>query len=524
MKKDLDQLVRAYQSPESQEDAPVSEEGVIVVDALVSKAASVYEIFRNALEYAESHLLRRNAIRRILRRHWTGEEDVTNVAQTLLHELIWAGYLPNKSVPLSRHDDVRRVLEKYQVLMTAAETYQETYGELADWILDLTSTEIEALLEMSHKEEALVSFAYGRLKQKVEWADDIDLPEEERDMQLFLTTHRALLRSNPATLRYRAFLLFYPDWKSHHPDRVKEVAAHLQVVYEAVEYHVTHPKGEMLYRLLRKKIILFKLIHDLLAEDAGRGQVLTLGAGLDEEISRAAHERYKAFRSRLGRSVLRAVVFLFCTKLILAFIIELPYEAFVLAETNYTPLIVNVLFHPLLLALLGFTVTVPAKRNTRALIDGVRSVLTDGEALKMRVRNKASWSSGVRGLVFNLLYTLTFVISYGLITWLLVGLGFNIVSIFLFLLFFSLVVFFGLYLRYTKRELVIVSGQGNVLTAIADFFFLPIIRAGRWISLRAPRINIFLFFLDFIIEAPFKMAIQIIEGWLAFMREKKEEI
>ncbi|KKW45064.1 MAG: hypothetical protein UY95_C0008G0001, partial [Parcubacteria group bacterium GW2011_GWA2_56_7] len=85
MKKDLDQLVRAYQSPESQEDAPVSEEGVIVVDALVSKAASVYEIFRNALEYAESHLLRRNAIRRILRRHWTGEEDVTNVAQTLLH-------------------------------------------------------------------------------------------------------------------------------------------------------------------------------------------------------------------------------------------------------------------------------------------------------------------------------------------------------------------------------------------------------------------------------------------------------
>jgi len=71
---------------------------------------------------------------------------------------------------------------------------------------------------------------------------------------------------------------------------------------------------------------------------------------------------------------------------------------------------------------------------------------------------------------------------------------------------------------------VIVPGKSGIFMAIGDFFTLPVIRAGRWISMRAPRINIFLFFLDFIVEAPFKMAIQIIEGWLAFMKEKKEEI
>jgi hypothetical protein len=69
-----------------------------------------------------------------------------------------------------------------------------------------------------------------------------------------------------------------------------------------------------------------------------------------------------------------------------------------------------------------------------------------------------------------------------------------------------------------------VEGSGGLSSAVFDIFFLPIVRAGRWISLRAPRINILLFFFDFIIEAPFKAAIKLVEGWLAFLREKKEEI
>jgi hypothetical protein len=88
----------------------------------------------------------------------------------------------------------------------------------------------------------------------------------------------------------------------------------------------------------------------------------------------------------------------------------------------------------------------------------------------------------------------------------------------------SLVTFFGFKIRGSRRELVMVEGSGGLSSAVFDIFFLPIVRAGRWISLRAPRINILLFFFDFIIEAPFKAAIKLVEGWLAFLREKKEEI
>ena len=53
---------------------------------------------------------------------------------------------------------------------------------------------------------------------------------------------------------------------------------------------------------------------------------------------------------------------------------------------------------------------------------------------------------------------------------------------------------------------------------------LPIVRMGRWLSANVAKINVFIYFFDFIVEAPFKVAIRVIESWFAFVREKKEEI
>ena len=242
-------------------------------------------------------------------------------------------------------------------------------------------------------------------------------------------------------------------------------------------------------------------------------------------MKKAAGKRYADFRARLGRLVLRAVLFLFFTKMVLAFVIELPYEVFVLKERDFTPLLVNIGFHPLLLAVLGLTGTIPEKKNTELLMEGINHIVFENEGgLDLKVTVKKPWASGTIGFLFNLLYGMTCLVSYGLITFLLIALHFNVVSIALFLLFLSLVMFLGITIRRSKSELVIVPGKVGVFSVIGDFFTLPIIRAGRWIAIRTPRINIFLFFLDFIVEAPFKMAIQIIEGWLAFMKEKKEEM
>ena len=57
-----------------------------------------------------------------------------------------------------------------------------------------------------------------------------------------------------------------------------------------------------------------------------------------------------------------------------------------------------------------------------------------------------------------------------------------------------------------------------------DFFAIPILSVGHWISAKFAKINIFVFIMDFIIEAPFKVVIEIIEEWIGFVKEKKDEI
>jgi hypothetical protein len=117
-----------------------------------------------------------------------------------------------------------------------------------------------------------------------------------------------------------------------------------------------------------------------------------------------------------------------------------------------------------------------------------------------------------------------FLFTIGVISFLLHAVRFNWLSIVFFIFFLSLVTFFGLKIRNSRRELMVIETRTGFFGTITDILFLPMIRAGRWVALRAPRINVFLFFFDFIVEAPFKAAINLVEGWLAFLREKKEEI
>ena len=94
----------------------------------------------------------------------------------------------------------------------------------------------------------------------------------------------------------------------------------------------------------------------------------------------------------------------------------------------------------------------------------------------------------------------------------------------LFIVFLTLVSFFGLRVRQLAKDLVVLDRRDNLLSVTIDFFSIPIVRAGRWLSVNFSKINVFVFVLDVIIEAPFKLIVDLFEDWFAYMREKREEI
>jgi hypothetical protein len=503
------------------------DEDVIVVSDTVSAAASAYETIRNTLEYDEDHLLRRNAIRRIAKRR-IEEEDAKQLASDLLRELIWAHYLPNKKVPERMIDVVAGIIEKYRPLFLALRELERDRERTFEWLTDLLSTEIEYILVPPRADEALASLAYQELKERMVWSSPL-IAEADRDLQLYIAVHRMILKSNSATLRFRVFTLYYPQWtKVKHTDAlVVDVSAHLTTIIQSIERQLKHPGADPMARLVRRHTILFHLLRDV-AEDNPDAFRAAVEAGdtvtLDTALTKAVKARYKRFHNRLRRSVVRAVLFLLLTKTLLAVLIELPYEQIVLQTTNKFPLFVNILFHPLLLGFLGLTVRVPEKKNTEQILQKIHGILNMGRDFTVTFKTRRPWASGAAGAIFKFLYVIMFLVTVGAITWILRGLEFHTVSILFFLFFLSLVMFFGYKIRSGKKDLLVSEQTGGFLGFLSDLLFLPVIRAGRWLAMRAPRINIFLFFFDFIVEAPFKGMIRLIESWIAFLREKKEEI
>ncbi|MFH1253163.1 MAG: hypothetical protein V1664_02420 [Candidatus Uhrbacteria bacterium] len=520
-----DPYLSAFLATISQAQLPKEkvEGDVIVVNETVSAAASVYESVRNALEYDEEHLLRRNAIRRILKRRF-GEEDTKALAADLLNELIWARYLPNSSVPIKMLDEATKILAKFELLFDRAENFDQEKQRYNLWLLDVLSTELEYKFSPPAVDESLASLVYQNLKKRLEW-DTIAVKPEDRELQLYIAVHRALLKSNQATLRYRVFSLYFPEWlKDPSPEFVKQVVEKLPQVVETVESQLRHPLGERLYRFVRRRSAAFLILRDIGEKNSATfSSLVASGESFHQAVTEAATKRYRNFYLKVKRSIVRAIIFILLTKSILALAIELPYDRLIVHEASWTPLLTNILFHPALLGVIGLSVSIPEKKNTELLFSELQSVLGLTPSKPIKFSQKRLAKGGLRTL-FDLLYVLMFLVFVGVVAGILNSRGFNAVSIFFFLFFLSLVTFFGFKIRGSRRDLVMMEGAGGIIGAAFDVFFLPIVRAGRWLSMRAPRVNILLFFFDFIIEAPFKAAIKLIEGWLAFLREKKDEI
>lgn len=502
-----------------------SGEETIEVSVPGSTAASLYEKVRNTLDYQDEHLLRRNAIERILRRYRGSGATSESMASDLLKELVWAKYLPNKSIPLSLATTLAVILGKYEPLFTAVMGMKGNREKYVNWLLDVVATEVEYTLAPPAVDEALASFMYEEMRSRLDWDPQFELSDETKDLRLYTAIHRTALKSNTATLRFRLLTLYYPSWAGVQATSAlsDQLAANIVPIISTIETEIFHPLTDRLSRVLRRKAGIFRVLRDAFARAKDTAPLLTDPGALDSAVKEALHHRTADFRLRLRRTVVRTVAFLFITKMLLALILEVPYDLLIVQDASWTPLLVNITFHPLFLAFIGLTVTIPEKKNEEDYTAAVRAIAVGAQHQLLTVRIKKE-TRGTWFTIFSALYVLLFVFVYGVIGSVLRGFGFHALSIGLFLFFLSLVTFFGIRIRSSTKDVVASDARNGFLGTLFDILLLPIVRAGAWLSIRVSKINVFIYFFDFILEAPLKVAIEFVESWLAFVREKKEEI
>ena len=497
----------------------------ISVSKTVSILARIYERARNAVEFRAEHLVRRAAIERILKRRILLNGDAQSISENLVLELLWAKYIDSGLICDTKIKEIHTVIARYLSVKTITYTQiSMANGVPWDIMLGLLSSEVEDTLISARKREALNNFVYQAIRPKIQ------LPgSDERyiNMQTFIAVERAFAQSDDALIMYELMKLIQPSWFNSSIDTVQtEMPTFLKNI-NLVRSALRDPINESLFRYIRRQTPPFLLLRDFFFQYQDKTRTIIENiTDFEQKLTDIATTRYHEIGTKVRRAVVRSIIYIFLTKMIFALALEAPFDVMYTKHIEYLALAINTIFPPILLYLVAGFVSVPGADNTKRLIDRIKTIIYDFDSLKDEkdvYTSKQKIRRPMLTAIFSFLYLLTFIISFGCISYLLAALHFNLASQIIFVFFVTLVSFFAYRINVSAKEYEMTDRQG-FLSPLIDFFFLPILRVGHVLSREIAKLNIFIFLFDFILEAPLKVIFEVVEEWVHFVRSKKEEI
>lgn len=500
----------------------------IHVSELTGLPAFVYEKLRNIVDYKEETLLRKNAIKRFLKRKFLLPQfsERLTIAGELVRELILSRYINNDSVEESLLPTLDQVINKYYALFNEIKRRGCSTPRWREQLLGLAAVECDNLIVPPGERLAFINLAAKLLKDCLDLSALPRTPAEHH-VQLILTIERVLNRADRDILNYYLLLHFYPDWFNlDTPAAVAYLAPQISSVWQKFSLIQQDRLGKRLMPIVKKLLVPVIILRKALMTSADKITTILPQPEKFEQLLRKIYQHYwQETRRRLRRRGFHAMAYIFITKILLAIVLELPYEKIIIGHINYLPLSINLLFPPFLMMIITLLIKSPGPENEDLLIQGVKEIVygqSSGFYTRRQLTDKRPrlWTK----IFYGFLYTITIGASFGAVIFILWQLGFNLLSGALFIFFVSLVSFFGINLRQQARQLKVINGRETITSFIIDFFSFPIIALGRWLSNTFDRYNFFVFVLDFMFEVPFKTLLRIIEDWFHFLKEKKEEI
>jgi uncharacterized membrane protein YhaH (DUF805 family) len=486
---------------------------VLEINSIISAAATFYEKIRYLIDYREEHTIRRAAIERVLKRYVLIEGKVVGATE-ILQELVESQYLPKEFATERLMHAIETTLERFMQLQYKSGRTRE----MAKVLLSIAATEIESRIS-THEyavDEASAEALYKVIRPHIILGG---YAESQIDVQAFCGCRRALLSSDDATLMYALWLKFIPDWNKESVD-LDAVAQRLQGIVAGMQHAIAHPLQWQIAQRIKNESIYFRIIREIFMQHYHEAEeILSTPEKLDSFTKEFLHRKYDKENTRIQSSGIRAVIYLFLTKMTVALIVEAPYENFILGGINYVTLAINLLFHPLLLFALTRRVRSLGEGNTTAILDGLHRVVYRGEGRPIRIYT--AYTRFTR--FFGFFYLLLFLGVFGAIVTMLQFLNFSTVGMTLFLFFLALVSYFAFRIRSNARRWR-VSGQDSTAMLVANMLAVPVIRAGRYLSTTFSSINIFVMILDFLIETPFRLILNFSHQFILYLREKADEI
>ncbi|PWB38972.1 MAG: hypothetical protein C3F02_01015 [Parcubacteria group bacterium] len=504
------------------------EENKIEVDEINSHLTSFYEKMRNSVDFKDIHLLRRFAIERNLKRRFILEALRPQIAKGLIEDMIRSNYIPNKELPESTIWQVEQIIAKYNQLYDLMNDlyHGDHIQDYFDWLIGVEACEIDMALKPESIEDAVIEAMYQVTKQRIKLKGGDDLTIQEKNIQVYIAIHKSLVKSDDTIISYHLLNLYFDSWLYADEQTIRTVAVKLPAIYHSVQRRLRHPYQRKILDSIKEPVVTFKILYELiLAKGEGIDELLTNPDLLESEAKSLIHQRYSSIRKKISSASVRAILYIFLTKVLIAFVLELPYELYLIQHLNYLNLIINVSFPPILMFLVTLSVVPPSEANTKKILENLNNLVYGqySQSILCQLKSKYRQTSGFQ-IFYYFMYSLLYILVFGVIIYFLRLLNFNIISGGIFIIFLSAVSFFALRIRHSAHEYLVIQKKEGLLSTVMNFFSLPVIGLGLWMSRRFKKINIFAFIMDYVVEVPLKLLFSAIEHWLGFMREKKEEV
>ncbi|MCB9820122.1 hypothetical protein H6796_02370 [Candidatus Nomurabacteria bacterium] len=476
---------------------------------------AAYEQLRNAAEYAEEHLLLERAIRRFYRRLFLLRDGdlISRSGDELAIELTLAGYVLNDSIPEVTVQKINNLASLHYSAYESLVRDKRSLSRAEAWTVEVLASEIEQLLVEQFDRKAFVHFAHQRIMDSVDFGRIFrgKLPPDI-EAALFVAIHRALLKSDSATVR--ASLL---ERLGQSPRAYSDYIATNKQIDDLLDSGTV----DKLFRYIDRHGAPLRVLRHLVDSNPDAIDKLQNKNVFLSEYEAQIERDYSNTTQKINRGIIKSVIFLIITKFLIGVGLEVPYDYLVAGTILWVPLIINLLFPPLYMVLLRATLLLPGRANTEKLVSQVEEMLY-GDSKSRQLSRRQTQQFGVGYTIF---YALAFVIVFGGVAWLLWRFfGFDIVHLLVFFVFLSAASFLGFRLSRQIRELESVDSDQNGVTIARDFLYMPFVVVGRYMSEKYAQVNIVAMTLDMLIELPLKTILRLIRQWSAFISSKKDQL
>jgi len=441
-----------------------------------------------------------------------------------LRDLYRGGYLPKRSVSRLIEDEVTHTVTAFLQLSMRVEGGVSTseFIGLRSRLLDIIAGAIEDTLYPTHNEEAVVATLTRITLDSLDLSQYLPLPEDKKTTLVYLSSWRSLFGADNALLIYKLWRLQYSDWERQGEAGMQQMADIFPQFATDSELLLGHSFGKKLVPRMRNVSIAMLVLYELVKK-YGPG-IATLARdpeGFRARVRDIILAKYREDITRAARRAWRAVIYILCTKALLAVAVESISVSVFKQSLNYVAILINILFHPFLLFILTLGLVPPRAKNTERLVAFISDIVYGGVLPRIVVKQDT------RGIVSDIalaVYVATLGAMLFGITEGLDAIGFHFIDIGFFMIFLALVLYFGFRIRVAARRMELAGAREGFLRSLVELSMLPIVSVGRFLVTRFERLNFIAIFLDFFIELPLKLVLEFFDSFSAVLKEKKEEM